>query len=264
MKTIFTQQALVRVWRNLKVLGKVPTSHFGHASVTVKGTYVKGSPDGDPNIQNISFWPNDGAGFGNAFQDQSGYCSDSIVDDKVSEMNKLTAIRLEVAYCKREGLVYPDGWNRALREANKSPLSAPRPGQKQIFDPTTNRALTHEGASYALKDGSQVPVPLYSQSAQAKFYLPGLGAKGAHWGLNTTRMGDWWIAFEKKDPHYRAFSTQKNCVGVVFQALREGGADAIVKLPQVRAYGEPVQVEQYAIALEKELRRLEAQTATSG
>jgi hypothetical protein len=98
---------------------------------------------------------------------------------------------------------------------------------------------------------------MYSQSPQIKFYLPGLRAKGARWGLNTTRMADSWIGFQKDNPQYRAFSAQNNCVGIALQGLTEGGASAIVKPPTVRFYGEPVQVETYA-------RELEQQFASDG
>jgi hypothetical protein len=40
MKQVYAEQALARVWRNFKLLGKVPASHFGHASVTVRGQSV--------------------------------------------------------------------------------------------------------------------------------------------------------------------------------------------------------------------------------
>ena len=36
-KFLCTEQAVIRTWRNIKTLGKVPTSHFGHAAVTVVG-----------------------------------------------------------------------------------------------------------------------------------------------------------------------------------------------------------------------------------
>jgi hypothetical protein len=101
---------------------------------------------------------------------------------------------------------------------------------------------------------------MYSQSPQAKFFLPGIRAKGAHWGLNTTRMADWWIGFQQKSPQYRAFSAENNCVGIALQGLAEGGASAIAKPPAVRLYGEPVQVETYARELEQQFLHLEGMT----
>lgn len=261
MKKIYPNQAVIRVWRNLKMLGKVPTSHFGHASVTVMGYSVKTTDYDYPHMQNISFWPADGAGFGNAFKDQPGGGTPSSAEDKVAEMNYLTAIRLEVAVCRRESIAYPDTWNRALAEAGKAPLDAPRPGQRRAVDPSTGKAALIPGAYHWLRDGSQAPIPQYSQSPQAKIFLPGLFVKGRSWGLNLTRMADWWIDFQDSSPLYRAFSPKQNCVGIVFEALREGGAEALLKLPRVRAYGEPVQVEQYARALEYELLQMEGHTA---
>jgi hypothetical protein len=260
VKMIYSQQAVVRVWRNLKMLGKVPTSHFGHAAVTVMGTCVKTTPGLDPYTQNISFWPGEGAGFHNAFSDQPGSFSPDSLNDKINEMNALTAIRLEVAYCRREGILYPKEWNRLLREEGKTPLPVPLTGQKRIADSPKGEAGFLEGAYYRLKDGTQVPVPAWSQSPQSKICLPGLRAAGKSWGLNTNRMGNWWIDFQKTNAQYRAFSPKHNCVGVALEGLREGGAAAILPLPKVRSYGEPIQVEQYAQALEYELNRLEGQT----
>jgi hypothetical protein len=244
------------------MLGKVPTSHFGHASITVAGMNVKTTEDSPaPHTQHISFWPGDGgAGFHNAFRDLPGDFGASNANDRVAEMNKLTSIRLEVAYCRAHAISYPPEWDEALREVNKAPLPAPRTGQKQMFDPDTNRAQTDPDYTYKLKSGKTVLVPAYSQSPQVKFYLPGLRAKGMSWGLNTNRMADWWINFRKTSPPYRAWSPENNCVGIAFQALREGGADAIVKLPPVRMYGEPTQVESYARELEQRLSYLEGAT----
>ena len=241
------------------MLGKVPTSHFGHASITVAGMNVKTTEDSPaPHTQHISFWPGDGgAGFHNAFRDLPASFGDDNASDRVAEMNKLTSIRLEVAYCQAHAISYPPEWDEALREVNKAPLPTPRPGQKQVLDPDTNRAMTDPDYTYKLKNGKKILVPAYSQSPQVKFYLPGLRAKGRSWGLNTNRMADWWINFRKTNPPYRAWSPENNCVGIAFQGLREGGADAIVKLPPVRMYGEPTEVEAYARELERQLIHLE-------
>ena len=262
MKMIYTQQAVVRVWRNLKMLGKVPTSHFGHAAVTVMGNCVKTTDFDNPYTQNISFWPGEGAGFHNAFSDQPASFSPDSLNDKLNEMNALTAIRLEVAYCRREGILYPKEWNRLLREEGKKPLAVPLTGQKRIADSPKGEADFLDGTYYRLKDGTKVPVPAWSQSPQSKVCLPGLFAKGRSWGLNTTRMGNWWIDFQKTNPQYRAFSPTQNCVGVALEGLREGGSEAILPLPKIRSYGEPIQVEQYAQALEYELNHLEGLTST--
>jgi hypothetical protein len=126
MKTVYSEQAVIRVWRNLKIAFKLPTSHFGHASITVAG-----------------FWPGEGgAGFHKAFRDLPASFGDDHKTDRVSEMNKLTSIRLEVAFCRAQAISYPPEWDDALREASKAPLPTPRAGQKQVLDPDTNRAAT--------------------------------------------------------------------------------------------------------------------------
>jgi hypothetical protein len=61
MKTVYSEQAVIRVWRNLKIAFKLPTSHFGHASITVAGMNVKTTEDSPaPHTQHISFWPGEG------------------------------------------------------------------------------------------------------------------------------------------------------------------------------------------------------------
>ena len=74
-------------------------------------------------------------------------------------------------------------------------------------------------------------------------------------------MANWWINFQKTNPPYRAFSPENNCVGIVFRAFRESGTDALVPIPKIRAYDEPVQVEEYAHDLQTELMRSEGLTA---
>jgi hypothetical protein len=97
MQNVYTQQAVVRVWRNLKVLGKMPTSHFGHASITVTGTTVPEKK------QHISFWPKDSIDDRiGAFRTQDGGATNDPSSDRANEMNTLTAIRLEVGYCKSQ------------------------------------------------------------------------------------------------------------------------------------------------------------------
>lgn len=249
MQNVYTQQAVVRVWRNLKVLGKMPTSHFGHASVTVTGTTVPEKK------QHISFWPKSSIdNHIGAFRTQGGSATNYASSDRQNEMNTLTAIRLEVGYCKSQvpPIPYPREWDEILLAMHKSPLSNPRPGQKRLVDEYGNVLTDNE-------DG--VTVPLYSQSPQAKFFLPGLMADGRFWGLNLTRIGNWWKEFMKVSPPYQAFG-RNNCAGVALRALQEGGSDAIVKCPNVRVYAEPAQVEEYAKELSIQLERLDTWAKT--
>jgi hypothetical protein len=242
MEMVYSQQALVRIWRNLKHW-KLPTSHFGHAAVTVSREGV---------LHNISFWPGgEGAGLGNALKDLPGSASGRARDDKFNEMSPVTAIRLEVGYCQRNAIAYPPEWDEILQVEKKAPLGSPRPGQKR-FARESNVLADLDTKSFSC------PIPQYSQSAEAKFYLPGRAARGAHsWGLDLKKMTTWWTRFMRENPTYRAFSVEDNCVGVVLRALREGGAATFVEPPAVRAYGEPVQVEKYALALDQRFKQLE-------
>jgi hypothetical protein len=214
----YTVEVVVRVWRNLKMWGKIPTSHFGHASVEVLSKFVPGF------YQHVSFWPGDYASKGNAIKKQSSSSTATPKTDKISEMNRLTALRLEVGYCKQNGIAYPAEWDDVLRETNKGPINTPRPGQKRTGE---------------LDDDD---LPMWSQSPDVKTYLPGFGAQGRNWGLSTGRMG------------------KQNCAGVALMALEAGGAGAIVKLPKVTIYGEPVQVEDYAESVLAQLNQMESWT----
>lgn len=233
MSKVFTQQAVVRVWRNVKTMGYMPTSHFGHAAVTIKGSMVPGFK------QHISFWPGDYASKGNATKKQDGDWTNKVGEDKRNEMGLPTALRLEVGYCQTHGIPYPDEYNDYLAELNKGPITAPRPGQKRL-------GLTNS-------DG----LPLWSQSAEAKIPLPGIGCKERLWGLSVRRMGLWWLQFKTTAPYYQALGKQ-NCAGVALMGLSEGGSEAFVECPGITVYGEPVQVEKYAKELELQLERMDA------
>jgi hypothetical protein len=247
MKTVYSEQAVIRVWRNLKIAFKLPTSHFGHASITVAGMNVKTTEDSPaPHTQHISFWPGEGgAGFHNAFRDLPASFGDDHKTDRVSEGS---GHQLPARVGRRSA--------RGQQGATAYSQGRPEAGARSRHQPRRHPSAIH----LRLKSGKDIVVPLYSQSPQVKFYLPGLRAKGRSWGLNTNRMADWWINFRKTSPPYRAWSPENNCVGIAFQALREGGADAIVKLPPVRMYGEPTQVESYARELEQRLSYLEGAT----
>ncbi len=256
-KHVYTEQAVVRVWRNFKTLGKIPTSHFGHASVTVVGDSVATSPGygSAPHTQNISFWPaGGGAGLGNAREKLPGAFGVSAKEDKQNEINPLTCVRLEVGYYQGLGEPYPTAWDTLLAEQNTTKLTA-RPDQKRVFE-QGERAYDEVKYLY-LRDATPVDIPLYYKKPEAQIYLPGLLATGARWGLNLTRMGNWWIDFQKSNPLYCALSKKKNCVGVALQGLIEGGAASIVKPPAFKTYAEPVQLKKYALELEKRFLELE-------
>ena len=245
-KFLYTEQAVIRTWRNIKTLGKVPTSHFGHAAVTVVGKSVPTTDVKAPNMQNISFWPESGASFRNAHKNVPGSFGETAKLDKLSEMNLLTCVRLEVAFRQKAHIPYPAEWDRMMREANKSPLPTPRAGQKQAWELNDEGNLERIYGTSWLEDGTEVDIPMYYQSPESNIYLPGLLARGEKWGLNLGRMAQWWISFQQSNPQYCALSVRKNCVGVALQGLHEGGASTIVKPPVIRTYGEPVQLESYA------------------
>ena len=254
-KYIYSEQAVVRIWRNTKNFANFPTAHFGHAAVTVAGNSVKSSSDGPNHIQNISFWPGGrGAGFGNANRHLPGDFSDFTKGDKVYEMKPLTALRLEVGTYQQEGKPVPDSWTTLLAEKKKAPI-LPRPGQRRAFDSDGDR-IEAPGA-LTLKDGTEIDVPMFFQNSDNDIYLPGMLARGCRWGLNLTRMGDWWMAFKTTSPMYRALSPTENCVGVALKGLVEGGAASLVKPPEFRVYAEPVQLEKYAQQLADRFTELE-------
>lgn len=239
----YANQVTVRIWRNIKTLGRVPTSHFGHAAVTVSGMFLK-VMQGDDKCRrrvHISFWPGPGgASLKTALKKTEARTTALTLDDAGNEMNKDTMLRLEVGYRKREGIDVPREWEEKLAAKQLQPLSNPRPGQVR-----REEWLTEDG------------VTLWSQSAESKVELPGFNNKGRHWGLSIGRMNAWWIQFMNSHPHYQALSHQ-NCAGIALMALRQGGSEAFVDLPTVRVYAEPLQVERYARTVEMQMERMEA------
>lgn len=183
-----------------------------------------------------------------------GVFSNTTKEDKLFEMPRLTALRLEVGHCKANGQAYPDAWNTLLSERNKTPLMA-RSDQKQAF--YAGERFLHPEPLY-LKDGTKVEIPMYFKKPEAQIYLPGLLAKGRRWGLNVNRIANWWIDFKKSAQYYRALSQDNNCVGVALQGLVEGGAGVFIKPPAIRVYGEPVRLEKYALELEHRFFELES------
>lgn len=232
----YSEEAVVRIWRNVKTLKVMPTSHFGHAAVTVRGPLAGAGAY-------ISFWPGDGAGMNKtAFKAQAGSTTDGYDEDKTNEMNKMTGVRLEVGWRKQHGIPYPAEWDELLLELGKGPINTPRPGQKR-----TGIEIDIDG----------FPLPLWSQSAENKINIPGLGAANIAFGLSTRRMVAWWNTTKANLPNYKALS-KINCAGIAIQGLVAGGADAYASPPTIAIYAEPVQVEAYANAVVNKLMRLES------
>jgi hypothetical protein len=242
MSKLYANQVTVRVWRNLKTWGYVPTAHFGHAAVTLSGMFLNVMP-GDPLDRrrlHISFWPGEGgASLTTAHQKTTAQTSDFHSADKYNEMSRQTETRLEIGYRRKNGIPLTKKQKRQLQDGKLEPILEPRPGQVR------REAETGEVA--------------WLQSPEAKIALPGFNNKGHHWGLSIGRMRDWWQLFSQSNPHYKALSHQ-NCAGVALMALREGGGEAFEDMPTVRIYAEPLQVERYAQALQIQMERMEAWT----
>jgi hypothetical protein len=241
MSKVYANQVTVRVWRNMKTWGYVPTAHFGHAAVTLSGMFLKVMQDDDRARRrvHISFWPDGGASMSSAMRSQGADTNQFTVQDKVSEMNRMTMLRLEVGYRRANGMKVPRKWETMLADNGMQPIADARPGQTRRAD-------------LQVADGW----PLWSQSPEFKVALPGFNNKGRLWGLSIGRMNAWWQVFSQSNPHYKALSHQ-NCAGVALMALRQGGSEAYVDLPAVRIYAEPLQVERYARMVEVQIDRLE-------
>lgn len=91
----YREEAVVRVWRNTYKFKfgfiKIPSTHFGHAAVTVRGdsNYTNGDHT------HISWWPSLGAGKKQALKIQPGEKSPSYGDDKYAEMREDVRDKLE-------------------------------------------------------------------------------------------------------------------------------------------------------------------------
>jgi hypothetical protein len=76
----FSEQVTVRVWKNVKKAGIIPTGHFGHAAITIKGPSVLGGK------VHISWWPEE-AGKSDAFKQQEGIAMPNKNLDAASELS---------------------------------------------------------------------------------------------------------------------------------------------------------------------------------
>lgn len=80
----FAEEATVIVWRNITKYGFVPTGHFGHAAIMLRGRMVGLGHD---QYRYISWWPGEGAGKKDAVRLQGGAESDEYVGDMISELS---------------------------------------------------------------------------------------------------------------------------------------------------------------------------------
>jgi hypothetical protein len=105
MAAVYDREVVVYVWRYKPVMGFIPSSHFGHAAVKLRG--VLGAPD---DKTYISWWPGEGAGIEDAFRRQPGIQSNSLSEDKYDEMNRQTRANLQAgAYQPRPGQQFKNG-----------------------------------------------------------------------------------------------------------------------------------------------------------
>jgi hypothetical protein len=232
----FSEEAVVRIWANRKILGTIPTRHFGHASLSLRSDKFLIDRDNDY----ISWWPgDDGANINQALRWQDGSPTEVYAGDKYNEMSETTAKALERGYqAQQKGKPLPRG------------AFSPLPGQKR---------------REVYNDNTGVNDVFWLQSADAKINLPGIDAKDTngkslYWGLSTTRMCSWWKTWMPANK-YRLASATHNCAGVVGLALEAGGAAVFVKRPSVTIYMEPLMIQSWARELETQLAHLNNVTA---
>lgn len=78
----FYEEATVCVWRNINMFKFIPTGHFGHAAVMLRGPSLGG------NDRYISWWPGEGADKKDALRQQRGGASDEYELDMISELGR--------------------------------------------------------------------------------------------------------------------------------------------------------------------------------
>lgn len=88
----YTNEATVIVWRNITKFGIIPTGHFGHAAVMLRGPRMG---LGGNQYQYISWWPGDGAGKSDFVRQQDGISEDDYEQDMRDEMSERVRDRLE-------------------------------------------------------------------------------------------------------------------------------------------------------------------------
>jgi hypothetical protein len=127
MAKLYPNQITVRVWRNFKKWGKLPTGHFGHASVTLSGGNLTGTVADPRRRLHISFWPGEAAGIGKSgIRAQSSSEVPYSLMDKMMELGDLTSLRLEVGYRKKLGIAYPLQWEARLFRSRRAATQPPR------------------------------------------------------------------------------------------------------------------------------------------
>jgi hypothetical protein len=106
----FSEEVTVIVWRNISRLGFIPTGHFGHAALMLRG---QSRNLGQGEYDYISWWPKDGAGKDNAFTEQRGQSSSTYKEDMIDELSDRAAEALE------EGRFQPRGGQTRVQFGNR-------------------------------------------------------------------------------------------------------------------------------------------------
>jgi hypothetical protein len=88
----FNEEVTVLVWRNINRLGFIPTGHFGHAALMLRGPSL-GLGQGE--YEYVSWWPGEGAGKEDAFRNQPGEKSDQYIEDMYNELSERARTQLE-------------------------------------------------------------------------------------------------------------------------------------------------------------------------
>lgn len=208
----FSEEATVAVWRNIKK-GFIPTGHFGHAAVFLRGATM-GLGLGE--YEYISWWPGEGAGKEDALRNQAGSASESYFADMASEMSP------------------------RAQQALRSGRYAPRGNQ-------------HEISANLQADGFDLDDDMYGVEADVLVSVPGLGAATSTFGLHLPRMWQWYRDYQDNGGTYTLASRTRSCAGIAAVALVEGGGEAFVSAPTALIYMEPRQVEDYAKSLKREI-----------
>jgi hypothetical protein len=81
----YTEEATVLVWRNLTKLKFIPTAHFGHVAIMLRGPSLHLL---DSEYRYVSWWPGEGAGKKDAMRSQDGVAEHTYEGDMIDELSE--------------------------------------------------------------------------------------------------------------------------------------------------------------------------------
>lgn len=96
----FSEEVTVIVWRNINRLGIIPTGHFGHAALMLRGPSRN---LGQGAYDYISWWPGKGTGKSAALKEQPGISESDYRADMIDELSQRATEALE------DGVYQPRG-----------------------------------------------------------------------------------------------------------------------------------------------------------